>query len=72
MASQVGVSFVSGLELPLVTAGSGMDIPFWSFGGSTVVSSNYVRLTPDRQSKKGSIWNTYVSSDIKYRVTKVQ
>lgn len=39
--------------------GNGMDIPFWSFGGNTVVTSNYVRLTPDRQSKKGSIWNTY-------------
>ncbi len=38
-----------------------MDVPYWKFGGSTVVSSNYVRLTPDRQSKKGIIWNTVVS-----------
>ena len=40
--------------------GSGMDVPFWEFGGSTVVSSSYVRLTPDRQSKQGSLWNTVV------------
>ena len=38
-----------------------MDIPFWTFSGSTVITSNYVRLTPDRQSKKGILWNTYVS-----------
>ena len=37
--------------------GSGVDIPFWEFGGSTVVTSSFVKLTPDRQSKKGSLWN---------------
>ncbi|XP_003384673.1 PREDICTED: vesicular integral-membrane protein VIP36-like [Amphimedon queenslandica] len=37
--------------------GRGMDIPFWEFGGSTVVTNDYVRLTPDRQSKQGSLWN---------------
>ena len=42
-------------------AGNGMDVPFWTFGGNTVISSNYVRLTPDRQSKSGFLWNTYVS-----------
>ena len=43
-----------------VSTGSGLDVPHWKFGGSTVVSSNYVRLTPDRQSKKGILWNTVV------------
>ena len=38
-----------------------MDVPNWEFGGSTVVTSSYVRLTPDRQSKKGVLWNTVVS-----------
>ena len=38
-----------------------MDVPFWEFGGSTVVTSSYVRLTPDRQSKRGVLWNTVVS-----------
>lgn len=34
---------------------------FWDFGGSTVVSTNqYVRLTPDRQSKKGWLWSKMV------------
>ena len=40
--------------------GNGMDVPFWKFGGNTVITSNFVRLTPDRQSKKGTLWNTYV------------
>jgi mannose-binding lectin 2 len=38
--------------------GTGMDIPFWEFGGTSVVTSSYVRLTPDRQSKQGNLWNT--------------
>nr|CAG4651889.1 EOG090X07L3 [Triops cancriformis] len=38
--------------------GSGVTMPFWDFYGSTMVTSNYVRLTPDLQSKHGAIWNT--------------
>ncbi|XP_059919186.1 vesicular integral-membrane protein VIP36 isoform X2 [Gadus macrocephalus] len=30
----------------------------WDFWGSTLVTSSYVRLTPDDRSKQGSIWNT--------------
>lgn len=41
--------------------GTGMDIPNWEFGGTSVVTSSYVRLTPDRQSKQGNLWNTAVS-----------
>lgn len=37
--------------------GSGMDLPNWDFSGSTVVTNNYIRLTPDRQSKRGMLWN---------------
>ena len=37
-----------------------MDIPHWDFVGSTMVASSYVRLTPDRQSKQGALWNTMV------------
>jgi mannose-binding lectin 2 len=29
----------------------------WDFGGSTTVNRHFVRLTPDRQSKKGFIWS---------------
>lgn len=32
-------------------------MPFWDFLGSTVISSNYIRLTSDLQSKSGAIWN---------------
>ncbi|TRY88697.1 hypothetical protein DNTS_006270, partial [Danionella cerebrum] len=30
----------------------------WDFSGSTLVTSQYVRLTPDERSMQGSIWNT--------------
>lgn len=32
----------------------------WDFIGSTVATSDYVRLTPDQQSRKGGIWNNMV------------
>ncbi|KAJ9599083.1 hypothetical protein L9F63_010420 [Diploptera punctata] len=38
--------------------GSGMTIPYWDFMGSTMVTNNYVRLTPDSQSKQGILWNS--------------
>ncbi|XP_060587633.1 vesicular integral-membrane protein VIP36-like isoform X2 [Ruditapes philippinarum] len=38
--------------------GAGMNIPLWDFVGTTMVTSNYIRLTPDRQSSQGAIWNT--------------
>ncbi|KAF0719138.1 Aste57867_1252 [Aphanomyces stellatus] len=30
----------------------------WSQGGSTEVMKNFIRLTPDRQSKRGYLWNS--------------
>ena len=56
-----GVLSCSDLKMSLTSSGTGMDVPFWEFGGSTVVTSSYVRLTPDRQSKRGILWNTVVS-----------
>ena len=43
-----------------VYTGTGLEIPYWAFGGASVVTSSYVRLTPDRQSKQGNLWNTVV------------
>ena len=37
--------------------GSGFGIPNWDFIGSTMVTSNYIRLTTDEKSKQGAIWN---------------
>jgi len=37
--------------------GSGFGVPNWDFQGSTMVTSNYVRLTPDQKSKQGALWN---------------
>jgi len=38
--------------------GAGMMVPYWDFTGNTIVTPNCVRLTPDYQSKSGSIWNS--------------
>ncbi|KAK9501260.1 hypothetical protein O3M35_012003 [Rhynocoris fuscipes] len=38
--------------------GTGMMVPFWDFHGSTFVTPNYVRITPDRQSQQGALWNS--------------
>lgn len=47
----------------------------WRTSGSTVVNSNFIRLTPDRQSKKGSVWSRRAlgvpsfSSILKFRIS---
>ncbi|XP_044744012.1 vesicular integral-membrane protein VIP36 [Chrysoperla carnea] len=38
--------------------GTKMSIPYWDFMGSTLVTNDYIRLTPDEQSKNGALWNT--------------
>jgi len=45
----------------LFSAGVGMVIPSWEFYGSTMVTSSFVRLTPDQQSKIGGLFNVNVS-----------
>lgn len=44
---------------PVAGAGSAA-MPLWDFQGSTMVTSQYVRLTPDERSREGSIWNRVV------------
>nr|XP_054498708.1 vesicular integral-membrane protein VIP36 isoform X2 [Agelaius phoeniceus] len=44
------------LMKPYQGAGSAA-MPLWDFTGSTMVTSQYVRLTPDERSREGSIWN---------------
>jgi len=39
-----------------------MTMPFWDFSGSTMVTNNYVRLTPDLQSMSGNLWNQVVNN----------
>lgn len=38
-----------------------MTIPNWDFAGSTIVTNSFIRLTPDEQSRSGSLWNKVVS-----------
>lgn len=44
--------------------GTKMSIPYWDFMGSTLVTNDYIRLTPDEQSKNGALWNTEVSYEL--------
>lgn len=47
----------------------------WKNGGVTAVNQNFVRLTPDRQSKKGALWSkkklgtSQFSSTMKFRIS---
>lgn len=47
----------------------------WRTSGTTVVNSNFIRLTPDRQSKKGAVWSRKplgvpsFSSVLKFRIS---
>lgn len=43
--------------MTLLFKGAGVSIPFWDYGGTTMISTNYVRLTADLQSRSGSLWN---------------
>eukprot|EP00037_Helgoeca_nana_P000448 m.21721 g.21721 ORF g.21721 m.21721 type:complete len:335 (+) comp10528_c0_seq1:314-1318(+) len=38
---------------------NGVDVTNWQMFGDTVTTDANVRLTPDRQSKKGAIWNSH-------------
>lgn len=52
---------VSDFTFSLVLSGLGMAIPNWDFLGTTMVTANYIRLTPDAQSMQGALWNSLVS-----------
>lgn len=47
-------------DIFLKITGMGMTIPYWDFLGSTIVTKNYIRLTPDLQSQQGALWNSAV------------
>ena len=56
------------------SAGDRMINKHWRTSGTTEVMKNFVRLTPDRQSKRGSVWTrTKIGSDaivinVKFRI----
>lgn len=57
------------------TSGSRMVSNYWRGSGSTTVNNNFARLTPDQQSKKGSLWSREVldvpsfSTILKFRIS---
>ncbi|KAK0159057.1 hypothetical protein PV328_009986 [Microctonus aethiopoides] len=38
--------------------GMAITIPYWNFMGGTMVTKDYIRLTPDEQSRSGALWNS--------------
>ena len=38
----------------------GTDLPFWDYGGSTVISQETIRLTPPEADRVGFLWNQKV------------
>ena len=38
------------------------NLPLWELKGDSMATSEYIRLTPDQQSKNGAIWSRVVSS----------
>ncbi|XP_072917514.1 VIP36-like protein isoform X1 [Hemitrygon akajei] len=45
------------LTKPYQGLGASSSGTFWDISGNTMVTAQYVRLTPDLQSKQGAIWN---------------
>lgn len=45
-----------------------MSVPLWDFTGTTLVTTNHIRLTSDHQSMRGAIWNNVVSESVQYYV----
>lgn len=41
-----------------------MSIPFWDIVGDTIVTPQYVRLTPDDKSRNAGLWNQVVRTDL--------
>jgi hypothetical protein len=47
------------LEPPLLENYEESGMPFWTFGGSTVVTNQFVRLTPKTSAGHGYLWNRH-------------
>ncbi|XP_072029842.1 vesicular integral-membrane protein VIP36-like isoform X2 [Amphiura filiformis] len=44
-------------EHSLIRPYTGASLPMWDIIGNTMITNSYIRLTPDKQSRSGSIWN---------------
>lgn len=41
-----------------------MSVPYWDFVGTTMVTHQYIRLTPNSMSRSGGLWNAVVRNYI--------
>ena len=51
----------SPIDISLSPSALNMDTPLWDYSGDTIISNSEIRITPDRASKSGRIWNSIVS-----------
>ena len=47
------------LEPPLLANYDDSGLPFWTFGGTTVITNDFVRLTPKTTPGRGYLWNRH-------------
>lgn len=78
LIAQVSVRFLCELIYPIHYCnilGNRVVHKQWKTHGNAVVNSNFVRLTPDRQSKKGALWSkkalgvSEFSAILKFRIS---
>jgi mannose-binding lectin 2 len=83
IASIVSVGYANFLEFhsfeppysEVDVSGVRLASPNWRASGTTIVNNNFIRLTPDRQSKKGALWSRKsigvpnLSSVLKFRIS---
>lgn len=46
----------------------GAAMPYWDFEGNTIITGNFIRLTPDLQSMRGGLWNNQPLNLINWEV----
>lgn len=56
------------LEPPLLVNYEESGMPFWTIGGKTVVTNDYVRLTPKSSAGRGYMWNRHPANMLQGQV----
>jgi hypothetical protein len=56
------------LEPPLLVNYEESGMPFWTLGGATVVTNDYVRLTPKSSAGHGYLWNRHPANMIQGQI----
>eukprot|EP00759_Apiculatamorpha_spiralis_P004800 PhF_6_TR12904/c1_g1_i2/m.20331 len=57
------------LHPPFITDWWQGGLPHWDFGSAAVVTDHYIRLTPDKQSRHGWVWNEQANDLASWQVS---